>query len=398
MWPRRARRRSRELDRRRAQAWQLCAQGQDFQVMADAAMDACCPATGGHHRRSLQASCSLPVTCPSAACAAVFVPFMADGEYTLSTVPGLPIDQYHSFAASCSELQTGSQLMLQDARPAMIFHVLVIDEGAAQAGGMFPGGAATGSGDQPLDPLQPLSPPPPTPPSPPVSGAATAQEFHRICTKTNLATCAPTCDELTYGYLLSIEIGGRGTVMTCNKVDGIFSWQGQASLGGYIGADSVSFFSAVTSGAAGTYMGTLTADVGISTFLTIRAGQMVDITGDPGLAVAPSWGGGFAVHQFGSLSLTNLVVSGSISVDVGAMLLLMNVARPSGTSVAYSPSADRTVWIHQCCSSCGGDNGGHGGQCRNGGDPNCGPHYSQGLGDFTTGAPCDPMFACVSAC
>ena len=128
MWPRRARRRSRELDRRRAQAWQLCAQGQDFQVMADAAMDACCPATGGHHRRSLQASCSLPVTCPSAACAAVFVPFMADGEYTLSTVPGLPIDQYHSFAASCSELQTGSQLMLQDARPAMIFHVLHQDQ------------------------------------------------------------------------------------------------------------------------------------------------------------------------------------------------------------------------------------------------------------------------------
>ena len=96
--------------------------------MADAAMDACCPATGGHHRRSLQASCSLPVTCPSAACAAVFVPFMADGEYTLSTVPGLPIDQYHSFAASCSELQTGSQLMLQDARPAMIFHVLHQDQ------------------------------------------------------------------------------------------------------------------------------------------------------------------------------------------------------------------------------------------------------------------------------
>ena len=24
---------------------------------------------------------------------------------------------------------------------------------------------------------------------------------------------------------------------TCNKVDGIFSWQRQASLGGYIGAD-----------------------------------------------------------------------------------------------------------------------------------------------------------------
>ena len=46
--------------------------------------------------------------------------------------------------------------------------------------------------------------------------------------------------------------------MTCNKVDGVFSWQGQASLGGYIGDDFSSFFSSVISGAAGTYMGTLT--------------------------------------------------------------------------------------------------------------------------------------------
>ena len=48
----------------------------------------------------------------------------------LSTMPGVPVDQFRSFAASCSELQTSSQLMVQDARPAMIFHVLVIDEGA----------------------------------------------------------------------------------------------------------------------------------------------------------------------------------------------------------------------------------------------------------------------------
>ena len=43
----------------------------------------------------------------------------------------------------------------------------------------------------------------------------------------------------------------------CNKVDGIFSWQGQASLGGYIGDDFGSFFSSVISCAAGTYIATL---------------------------------------------------------------------------------------------------------------------------------------------
>ena len=192
----------------------------------------------------------------------------------------------------------------------MIFHVLVIDEGAAQAGSMFPGGARPPP--PPLDPLQPLSPPPPA------TGAATAQEFHRVCTTANLATCAPVCDELTYGYLLSIEIDGRGTVMTCNKVDGIFSWQGQASLGGYIGDDFSSFFSSVSSGAAGTYMGTLSADAGMSTDLTIRPGQTVLVTGDPLLAVAPSWGSGrFEVQQGGAVSLAFVRLSAAVYVSTG---------------------------------------------------------------------------------
>jgi hypothetical protein len=46
-----------------------------------------------------------------------------------------------------------------------------------------------------------------------------------VCTKANLVACAPVCDDQTYGFLLSIEIDGRGTVMTCNKYDGSFSWQ-----------------------------------------------------------------------------------------------------------------------------------------------------------------------------
>ena len=54
-------------------------------------------------------------------------------------------------------------------------------------------------------------------------GLEAAQEFRRVCAKANLVSCAPACDEQTYGFLLSIEIDGRGTVMTCNKVDGVFS-------------------------------------------------------------------------------------------------------------------------------------------------------------------------------
>ena len=94
----------------------------------------------------------------------------------------------------------------------MIFHVLVVGESRAQAGAMFSGGGT----NPPLDPLQPLVPPPPALPTPAPSpnGASTAQEFRRVCTRSNLAVCAPVCNEETYGFLLSIEIDGRGTVMT----------------------------------------------------------------------------------------------------------------------------------------------------------------------------------------
>ena len=172
--------------------------------------------------------------------------------------------QLRGFYTSCQELEANMQLMLDSAEPAMIFHVLVIDEGTAQAGGMLPGGggAASPPSPPPLVPLNPLAPPPPPAlpapsPSPP-TGLEAAQEYRRVCTKANLLSCAPACDKQTYGFLLSIEIDGHGTVMTCNKVDGMFSWQGQASLGGYIGDDTGSFFSSVISGAAGTYMGMLT--------------------------------------------------------------------------------------------------------------------------------------------
>ena len=39
-----------------------------------------------------------------------------------------------------------------------------------------------------------------------------AQEFRRVCTTANLATCVPECNAVTYGFLLSIEIDGKGTV------------------------------------------------------------------------------------------------------------------------------------------------------------------------------------------
>ena len=71
--------RAETAEHRHLQAEQACESGQEFQAMTAAAMAACCPAqSAGGHRRFLQASCELPDTCPSMACAAVFVPFMED--------------------------------------------------------------------------------------------------------------------------------------------------------------------------------------------------------------------------------------------------------------------------------------------------------------------------------
>jgi hypothetical protein len=82
---------------------------------------------------------------------------------------------------------------------------------------------------------------------------------------------------------------------------------GAASEGGYLGIDSDSFFSAVVSGAAGSYIVTLMADAGFSTDLTIQPGQDVRISGDPGLSEAPIWGsGGFTVAERGMLLLTHV--------------------------------------------------------------------------------------------
>ena len=268
------------LHRRAQAAPQACARVQDFQALSAAAMDACCPANGGGHRR-LQASCDLPAACPSAACAAVFVPYMEDCTAMLGTMPGVPVADFQSFAASCAEMQAGAGQMLQPVAVQM-FRVLVSTEGAAQGGAMFPGGRGGGVGgaSQPLDQLHPLTPVPPPPPNV-VGGAETTSvtQYHAVCTSADVASCVPACNAEHHGYELLATIDGTDTKFSCNLAHGLYSWMGAASEGGYLGADSASFFSAVVSGAAGSYIVTLRLDAGISTDLVIRPGQDAHISG-----------------------------------------------------------------------------------------------------------------------
>jgi hypothetical protein len=323
---------------RRAQgAPQACVRVQDFQALSAAAMDACCPANGGGHRR-LQASCGLPAACPSAACAAVFVPYMRDCATMLAATPGVPVADFESFAASCAEMQAGADQMLQPVAVQM-FRVLVSTESAAQSGGMFPGGGKDdGGASQPLDPLQPLAPVPPPPPDATEGVDETGvTQYHAVCTSADVASCVPACNAEHHGYELLATIDGTDTKFSCNLAHGLYSWMGAASEGGYLGADAQSFFSAVVSGAAGSYIVTLTQDAGISTDLMIQPGQDVHISGLPSLAAAPSWGsGGFTVTESALLWLSNLQVSSIVGVAPGGAVAFDSVSIFGGTTVVGS--------------------------------------------------------------
>jgi hypothetical protein len=243
--------------RRRAQVGQACERVRDFQALTAAAMDACCPMSGGGHRR-MQASCDLPVACPSAACAAVFVPYMTDCAAMVAATPGVPVVDFQSLASSCVEMQAGAGQMMQPVAVQM-FRVMVNTEGAAQTGAMFPGGDENGGAGQPLDPLQPLSPAPPPSPDVTEGGDKTAvQQYHAVCTTADVASCVPACNAEHHGYELLATIDGTDTKYSCNLAHGLYSWMGAASEGGYLGADSASFLSAVLSGAAGAFVLTLT--------------------------------------------------------------------------------------------------------------------------------------------
>jgi hypothetical protein len=235
----------------------------------------------------------------------------------------LPLPQFAGFYASCQELASGAGQMLQPFAVQM-FRVLVNTEGAAQAGGMFPGGGMGGDGGggygRPLDPLQPVTPvPPPPPPDAGAEDGTGLQQYHAVCTSADVASCVPPCNAEHHGYELLATIDGTDTKFSCNLAHGLFSWMGAASEGGYLGSDSASFLSAVVSGAAGSYIVTLTADAGIGTDLVIEPGQNVRVSGDPGLAVAPSWGsGGFVVSERGSLALTYVALSSPVSMTAAA--------------------------------------------------------------------------------
>ena len=76
--------------------------------------------------------------------------------------------------------------------------------------------------------------------------------------------CIPMCEAKTNGYLLLLNLDGEDTKLTCELHHGLYSWVGGSADGGFIGTDPKALFSAIVSGAAGTYVGTLSVDANIS--------------------------------------------------------------------------------------------------------------------------------------
>ena len=142
---------------------------------------------------------------------------------------------------------------------------------------------------------------------------------------------------------------------------------GASADGGYFGADAVIFYSAVQSGAAGTYvLDAIAAGPGFHTTLAIATGQTVAAAGvrrpgdgscqysgngpcmEPfGCAVGTdancdsgrtAWGegAGFTVAERASLSLTAFAIAGDVSVAGGGELTLDGCVLAEGLALAVA--------------------------------------------------------------
>eukprot|EP01051_Picozoa_sp_SAG22_P003865 SAG22_NODE_195_length_15606_cov_21.340878_8_plen_1509_part_00 len=310
----------------------------------------CCssgPVGNGHRRVQADGCDSLPPTC-SLECSSQFISIFENcqGQPVLEQLPPGQLAQWRGFLGQCQEVQqAAAELSVTDAQPAMIFHCLVLDDAAQSQADMF--GQVT-SPVLPLGPLQPIV----TPPSPtPVSdgGAAQVQEFRRVCTRANLTICAPPCNQASDGFLLSILIGGRGTMMTCNQEEGVFSWQGQSALGSCITRRAQTWLENIITHAAGTFALELAVSVAVLTAADLVAGQSAMLHGAVG-GLPPVWtylgeGSAFIVGAGAELEISLVTVAATsglafrIADSSTIMVTSLQLQKGDGSADAISCAA-----------------------------------------------------------
>ena len=87
-------------------------------------------------------------------------------------------------------------------------------------------------------------------------GADLAEQLSLACTDDSLShdECVPDCGRDLHGFLLLLNIDGDDSKLSCELRHGMYSWLGPATDGGFIGSDIITFLSAITSAAPGTFM------------------------------------------------------------------------------------------------------------------------------------------------
>eukprot|EP01050_Picozoa_sp_SAG11_P010483 SAG11_NODE_1051_length_6030_cov_24.259147_3_plen_800_part_00 len=199
----------------------------------------------------------------------------------------------------------------------------------------------------PLGPLPPIiTPPSPTPAS---DGASQVQEFRRVCTKANLTVCAPPCNQVSDGFLMSILIGGRGTMMTCNQEYDFFSWIGQSALGSCITRRGQTWLENIITHAASTFALQLASAIAVLTAADLVAGQSAMLHGAVG-SDPPVWtylgeGPAFIVGPGAELEISGVTVAASsglafrIAGSSSVMLSTLRLQRGDGSTSEISCAA-----------------------------------------------------------
>eukprot|EP01047_Picozoa_sp_COSAG01_P066919 COSAG01_NODE_9337_length_2479_cov_50.643277_1_plen_764_part_00 len=156
-----------------------------------------------------------------------------------------------------------------------------------------------------------------------------ATEFALVCDAHDAADCIPECNETLHGHILLATVDGDDSAYTCELHHGMYSWNGKAGAGGFMGSDVLSFIASVLSGAGGFYVALIIENnAHVDVELLVRPQQTVSIRGDPGVqsdgdGSKPIWGAdGFTVQQYGSLRLKNLVLQAAVAVGTGGSAAL----------------------------------------------------------------------------
>eukprot|EP01051_Picozoa_sp_SAG22_P020989 SAG22_NODE_4451_length_1263_cov_364.236254_1_plen_420_part_11 len=229
-----------------------------------------------------------------------------------------------------------------------MFHMVVIDQEAEQQAAM----ANSGSGPSP--PFGPVILPPtglPTPAPSPAgdSNAGAVQEFQRVCSRANLTVCAPQCNLVTEGYLLSVLIEGRGTLMTCYQEDGVHSWQGQSALGSCITRRGLTWLENIMTHAAGTFALALVAAIAVVIAADLVSGQSAMLhgiaEGEPPVWTFLGEGSAFIVGAGAELEISAVTVAATsgfafrIADSSAVVLSSLQLQKGDGSASAISCAA-----------------------------------------------------------